>query len=101
MAAVPAFYLTLIDQARIDLDHEGIRVSAGEQSVAVRNPTAFLAGAVQRLSSDGASEDSLYDEAIAKGETLALFSLLGLLQALDQKGFLKRHLVANGAIIAT
>src|SRR3954467_5605011 len=100
MTAMPAFYLALVDQVRIDLDEGGVRVSTDEQSVAVRRPAAFLARALQRLANEGASEDSLQDEALETSESSALFSLLGVLQALDQRGFLKRNLVASGVLIA-
>jgi SagB-type dehydrogenase family enzyme len=99
--AASALRLMLTDQARIEQSEDGIRVSAHGGSVSVRKPASIIAAALDRLASTGATEDALREEALESRGASALFSVMGLLQALDAKGFLERRLVADGRHVAS
>src|SRR6516164_6259380 len=99
--AVPEFHLSLSTNARLEQCEDGFCISTGVQEFRFRTPVSALAGALSRLAEDGATEDTLCQQALQSGEMTALYSLIGVLRTLDSGGALQRHLVLDGMPLAT
>jgi SagB-type dehydrogenase family enzyme len=99
--ATPEFQLSLIGHARFERGEDGFRISARGQVMRVRAPSPALASALERLADGGATEDMLCEQVLQSGEPSALFSLAGVLRALNASGVLQRRLVVEGRAVAT
>jgi SagB-type dehydrogenase family enzyme len=79
-----------------------LRISDQRQEFRVRAPSSVLATVLARLADQGgATKDELCDQALQSGESSGLFSLLGVLRALDARGMLQRGVMADGRPFAT
>lgn len=99
--STPEFHLALSALGRLERSDDAFHIFAHGRQLRVRAPGVALAGALRRLAAGGATEEALCEEVMQSGEASALFSLAGVLRALDASGALQRRVLVEGRRFAT
>jgi SagB-type dehydrogenase family enzyme len=99
--AAPRFDVLFGAHARLEPADDGVRIWARGANVVLRAPGEALSRALARLADGGATEDALTAELLLSGDPAALFSLVGILRFLDERGALQRRALLDERPLAT